>query len=97
MDLCTAVAYLLDLSDRNKPFNWLVGHTVAPILLTLIFALFGHAIVGAWTGMAIYLWREAEVVGALWVKVGVVRVSRDNLGDIAGPIAVFLVTLCLTI
>ena len=55
MNLRTAVAYLLDLSDRNKPFNWIVGHTVAPILLTLIFALFGHALVGAWTGMAIYL------------------------------------------
>ena len=97
MDLRTAVAYLLDLSDRNKPFNWLVGHTVAPIALTLIFALFGHALVGAWTGMAIYLWREAEVVGAHWVKTGAFRVSKDSIGDIAGPIAVFLVTLCLTI
>jgi hypothetical protein len=90
------VTYLLAFSDRNKVFNWCVGHTVGPLLLTLLFGLFGHAWLGAFAGVAWYVPREAEVVGAHWVKAGVVRVSADNIGDIAGPVLIFLVALCLT-
>jgi len=59
------------------------------------FWLVGSPKLGAWVGSSIYFWREAEDVFRRWTRKGVLTVKVDNLGDLIGPVVVFILAMVL--
>lgn len=80
---------LIALSITSKLFNWF-SHGAIVALLTLLFTAFGEPLLGVNIAFAIYLWRELENVFVRWAGTGKLSILQDNLGDLIGPIVVFV-------
>jgi len=80
---------LVTLSNTSKLFNWF-SHGAIVALLTLLFAAFGEPMLGVNIAFAIYLWREVEAVFIRWTRTGRFKILEDNLGDLIGPVIVFV-------
>lgn len=88
----TVVRWLQDLARRHKLVNWMF-HGIGVCLIILPFWIAGDPRLGAWVGTSIYLWREVEDVFSRWTRRGELKVTEDNLGDLAGPTLVFILAM----
>ena len=89
---------VLTYSNEHEWFNWVVGHSILPLVFLGLGWFTGALVWGATVGLVVYWLREIEQ--DIWPRIkktGKIKFTRSTVGDLAAPTLIFIMAVIVEV